>query len=79
MNVIRVDPAEETLADRAAAVLLHRWGRRVRGLRVEAHADGLVLYGRATSYYEKQLAQHAAAEAAGLPVRANAIVVVGPA
>jgi hypothetical protein len=78
MNVLRLDPAVESLADRAAAILLRRWGRRVRDLREEAHAGGLVLYGQVASYYTKQLAQHAAAEAAGLPIHTNAIAVVGP-
>jgi hypothetical protein len=76
MTVIRTDCASEALADRAAAILLRRWGRRIHGLRVEMRQSGVVLYGWAQSYYAKQLAQHAAAEAAGLPVSANAIEVV---
>ncbi len=76
MDDLRVDSAAEMLAHRAAAILLQRWGRRVRDLRVEAQAGGLVLYGQAASYYTKQLAQHAAAEAGGLPIRTNAIEVV---
>ena len=77
MNSLRTDPAEESLTDHAAAVLLRRWGRRVRGLRVESCPGGLVLYGQVASYYAKQLAQHAAAEAVGRPVCVNAIAVVG--
>ncbi len=76
MNVLRIDPATDDWARRAAAILLQRWGRRIHDLRVEVDRGGLVLHGWAATYYAKQLAQHAAAEAAGLPVHANAIEVV---
>jgi hypothetical protein len=76
MSIQRIDPVTGYWAPRAAAILLHRWGRRIRDFRVELKGDGLVLHGRAADYYAKQLAQHAAAEAAGLPVHANAIEVV---
>jgi hypothetical protein len=36
---------------------------------------GLVLYGRARSYYGKQLAQHGVMEKSRLPIRANNISV----
>ncbi len=75
MNVTRTDPAADPLANRAAAVLRRRWGRCVRDFRVEMLQGGLVLYGRAADYYSKQVAQHAAAEAVGLPVLVNAIEV----
>ena len=77
MNILRTDAAGESLTERAAAVLLRRWGRRIRDLHVEMCSGGLVLSGQAADYYAKQLVQHAAAEAAGLPVCVNAIVVVG--
>jgi hypothetical protein len=76
MNVLRIDLGSDSWAPRTAAILLRRWGRCVRGLRVELGEGGLVLHGQTTSYYAKQLAQHAAAGAAGLPVRTNAIEVV---
>jgi hypothetical protein len=76
MNILRMDPAADQWAPRVAAILLQRWGRRIRDLRVELEGGGLVLHGWAATYYVKQLAQHAAAEAAGLPVHANAIEVV---
>ncbi len=75
MTIVRIDPAAAGWAPRAAALLFQRWGRRIRDLRVELKGGGLILYGRAATYYAKQLAQHAAAEAAGLPVHANAIEV----
>jgi hypothetical protein len=52
-----------------------RCGGQVSELRVEVHERGLTLWGRASSWYAKQIAQHTAAAVAGLPVRANAIVV----
>ncbi len=76
MNILRIDPATDHWAQRAAAILLQRWGRRIRELRVELDDGGLVLHGWAATYYAKQLAQHAAAEAAGLPVHTNAIEVI---
>ena len=76
MNVMCIDPATDHLANRAAAILLQRWGRYVHDFRVETLPGGLVLHGRAATYYAKQLAQHAAAEAAGLPVCVNAIEVI---
>ncbi|HEY7159190.1 MAG TPA: BON domain-containing protein [Gemmataceae bacterium] len=47
----------------------------VRDLRVRVEAGGLVLQGRAATYYAKQLAQHAATAVSGLPVRSNDIKV----
>jgi hypothetical protein len=76
MNVIRIDTAADYWTPRTAAVLQQRWGRQVRHLRVELEDGGLVLHGWAATYYAKQLAQHAAAEVAGLPVHTNAIEVV---
>jgi hypothetical protein len=52
---------------------------RLRGLvcdlTVVAREHGLVLRGRAVSYYAKQLAQHAAMNITCLPILANEIVV----
>jgi CheY-like chemotaxis protein len=53
-------------------------GRRIRDLRVEVRADGLVLHGRAASYHAKQLAQHAAMAVTNLPLVANRIEVTCP-
>ena len=49
---------------------------RVRDLRVVISADGIVLQGRAYTYYAKQLAQHAVMKATPLPILANDIEVV---
>jgi hypothetical protein len=54
----------------------HLLGRvRVRGFRVLVHAQGLILQGWASTYYAKQLAQHVAMQASGLPILANEIEV----
>jgi osmotically-inducible protein OsmY len=50
-------------------------GSQVRHLRLVVRDNGLVLQGRARSYYAKQAAQHAAMEMTGLPVVANEIEV----
>jgi hypothetical protein len=76
VNFIRIDAPADYWAPRTAAILLQRWGRRIRDLRVELESGGLVLHGWAATYCAKQLAQHAAAEAAGLPVHTNAIEVL---
>jgi outer membrane biogenesis lipoprotein LolB len=55
--------------------LTNRLGRQVRNLRIHVRDTGVVLYGQATTYYAKQLAQHAAMEITGLPVLANEIEV----
>ncbi len=48
---------------------------RVRDLRLELSGEGLILHGRATSYYVKQLAQQAVLEAGSLSLLANEIEV----
>jgi hypothetical protein len=57
------------------AALHNRLGGRVSNLQVIVHDAGVVLRGRASTYYAKQLAQHAAMELAGLNVLANDIEV----
>ena len=47
----------------------------VRELRVLVLDRGVVLEGQAATFYAKQLAQHAAMEVTGLPLRANRIEV----
>jgi hypothetical protein len=64
-----------TSVEQLEAILLQRSGRQIRGLRVRVDPGGLVLQGRATTYYAKQLAQHAAMQVTGLPIMANEIEV----
>jgi hypothetical protein len=52
-----------------------RLGRRVHDFRLVMADEGLVLRGRAHTYYAKQLAQHAVLEATPLPILANEIEV----
>ena len=49
---------------------------RVSDLRLLLRDNGLVLQGRARSYYAKQLAQHAVLNATELPLLANDIEVL---
>jgi hypothetical protein len=53
------------------------WGQVV-DLRVEAHDRGVLLRGRAHSYYLKQLAQHAVLELCQVRLAANEIEVTWP-
>ena len=61
--------------DRLEGHVYRRVGGRLRGFRLQVEASGLVLQGRAATYYAKQLAQHAIMEATRLPIVANAIEV----
>jgi hypothetical protein len=58
------------------ARIQNRLGRHVRNLQVKFQHNGLVIHGRADTYYAKQLAQHAVMEASTLPILANAIEVI---
>lgn len=66
-----------TPADQLEALIQrHLLGRvRLRRFRVLVQEQGLVLQGRAPTYYAKQIAQHAAMEVSGLPILANEIEV----
>ena len=50
------------MAHRAAARLNVRLGRTIQDLQIVPHEGGVVLSGRASTYYAKQLAQHVAME-----------------
>ncbi len=47
----------------------------VRDFQLEPFGQGLILRGRANSYYAKQVAQEAVMEATDLPIEANQIAV----
>lgn len=55
--------------------IVRRLGNRVRDLRILRQGGGLVIEGRTTTYYAKQLAQHAAMELDRDPILANDIEV----
>jgi osmotically-inducible protein OsmY len=61
--------------EQATAALKQRLGRQVWDLRVLIHEGHVVLQGFAVTYYAKQLAQHAALEVIGLPIKTNEIEV----
>jgi hypothetical protein len=52
-----------------------RLSGRVHAFHLRLCDDGLVLSGRAPTYYAKQLAQHMVMQATDLPIRANDIEV----
>jgi len=52
-----------------------RLGGQIREFRLVVMDEGLILHGRAQTYYTKQLAQHAVMEATELPILANEIEV----
>jgi hypothetical protein len=60
-------------AHQLEVMVFDRSGRQIRDLRVFQHEKGLVLRGRASTYYLKQLAQHVAMESTGLPILNNQI------
>jgi osmotically-inducible protein OsmY len=66
---------DEGLAHQVAARLHCRLGGQVRGLKIFSHTDGLILHGRASTYYGKQLAQQVAMEISGRSIVANEIEV----
>jgi hypothetical protein len=69
------NPSPIDLAEQVEAHLRRRLGQRVRALRVVLHQGAVVLRGRASSYYDKQLAQHVVMEEIKLRVLANEIEV----
>jgi hypothetical protein len=68
-------PTSEMLGDLEERIQ-RRLNGRVNHLQLSLRDDGLLLRGRANSYYVKQLAQHALMEAVKLPIGANEIEVV---
>jgi hypothetical protein len=50
-------------------------GSRIRDFQIIAAVDGLILSGSSSSWYVKQLAQHAVMEALRIGIRSNQIVV----
>jgi hypothetical protein len=55
--------------------VLYRLRSQVRDFQLVVVADGLILRGRADTYYAKQLAQHAVMETTDIPIQANEIEV----
>jgi hypothetical protein len=73
MSTDTIVPGEDVR--RLEAWVRQRLRGRVAGLRLRAHDDGLILCGRTTTYYVKQLAQHTLLTATDLRLVANEIEV----
>lgn len=58
-------PASETNAAIVERLVQTRTGGNIRELRVEMNDSGVILSGRAKTYYNKQMATHATLEALG--------------
>ena len=74
MTTASVPPADTNSPE----VLVRQWlaGRgHVRDLRVVVLEGGVILEGRAATFYAKQLAQHVVTKVLGLSLRANRIEV----
>lgn len=56
-------------------LVARRLDGRAHSVRLEFRENGLILHGRARTYYTKQLAQHAVMELCDFPIRANEIEV----
>jgi hypothetical protein len=61
--------------ERLSEHVLHRLSSRVHDLCLHLHSGGLVIRGRATTYYAKQLVQHAVMAVTVVPILANEIEV----
>ena len=69
------DSRPEPVEEHVAHVILLRTGGMIRGLRVDVAEDRVRLTGRTTSFYNKQLATHAAMDAlAGQSLRNDIVV-----
>ena len=65
----------EPSVEQLEALVQRRLHGRVRDLRLLWRDQGLILQGQTSTYYAKQLAQHAAMEITGLAILANEIEV----
>lgn len=65
MELQLVPESRQALVDRVERFVAQRTGGMIRCLRVESFEGAVVLSGRTSTYYAKQLASHAALEACG--------------
>lgn len=68
----------EHLQGQLIRTVLERVQFGIRELAIEVGSDGIVIYGRTTTYYAKQLAQQAALELGPFERLENRIVVDSP-
>jgi len=59
-----LSPSPDVLAEQVEQAVQSRTGGRVRGLRVHVVDGCVIISGRTSTYYNKQLVTHAAMEAA---------------
>ncbi len=71
-----LDRTGATAIEQLEAHLQGRLNGRVRDLRLVVCGQGLILQGRATTFYAKQLAQHEFKKATARPLLANEILVL---
>jgi hypothetical protein len=77
-NVASAQAVEPFTAEELSQIEEHvdsQLSGRVHDFRLRVCHDGVVLCGRAPTYYAKQLAQHLVMRATELPIRANDIQV----
>lgn len=70
-----IDARTELSTETMEELVQRQLNGRVRDLRVLLQDQGIILRGQTSTYYVKQLAQHAAMEVSGLPIVANDIEV----
>ena len=63
MTAAVLDSLPQDLAEKIELAVQTRTGGRIRGLQVRVEDGGIVISGRAPTYYTKQLVTHAAMEA----------------
>lgn len=63
MELQLIPESRQALVDRVERLVAQRTGGMIRCLRVESFEGALILSGRTSTYYAKQLASHAALEA----------------
>jgi len=76
MSAATLDAFPQSLAEKIETAVQVRTGGRIRGLQVRVAEGAIVISGRVSTYYTKQLVTHAAMEA-GDELLVNNEVVVG--
>jgi hypothetical protein len=75
MSSVVLETLPRTLVERIEEAVHTRTGGRIRGLQVTIADGGIVISGRAPTYYTKQLVTHAAMEAGDELLISNQVVV----
>ena len=75
MSTATLDTFPQTLAERIESAVQERTGGRIRGLQVHVAEGAIVISGRVSTYYTKQLVTHAAMDACDELQVCNEVVV----